>query len=64
MNKHDTSETPRNPAVKNSGTDDSDPPKSITFEALAEGQTEVLIEFHGQVYRLRSTRNKKLILNK
>ncbi len=40
------------------------PPKTIPFDALAEGHTEVLIEFHGQIYRLRSTRNKKLILNK
>ncbi len=39
-------------------------PKRIAFEILSDGQTEVLIEFHGQIYRLRSTRNNKLILNK
>jgi len=64
MNMHDPNETPQIPADKNTGTGDTDPPKLITFEALAEGHTEVFIEFHGQVYRLRSTRNKKLILNK
>ncbi len=41
-----------------------EPAKKIQFETLAEGQTEVLIEYQGQLYRLRATRNKKLILNK
>lgn len=38
--------------------------KKITFQQLAEGAPEVLVEHDGQVYRLRLTRNGKLILNK
>jgi hemin uptake protein HemP len=64
MNKHEPNDIPRIPAAESQGTGDADPPKMIAFEALAEGHSEVLIEFHGQVYRLRCTRNKKLILNK
>ena len=37
---------------------------AITFESLGQGSREVLIEHHGQIYRLRETRNGKLILNK
>ncbi|MBR9801939.1 hemin uptake protein HemP [bacterium] len=41
------------------------PPVSpIRFRDLAQGVTEVLVEHEGQVYRLRLTRNGKLILNK
>jgi hemin uptake protein HemP len=36
----------------------------VSFESLARGKSEVLIEFRGQLYRLRATRNGKLILNK
>jgi hemin uptake protein HemP len=36
----------------------------VSFESLAQGRSEVLIEFRGQLYRLRATRNGKLILNK
>lgn len=34
------------------------------FDALCEGSKEIIIEFLGQQYRLRATRNGKLILNK
>jgi len=36
----------------------------IPFSQLAHGAREVIIEHEGQVYRLRLTRNGKLILNK
>lgn len=36
----------------------------LAFDELSQGQAEVQIEYHGQVYRLRATRNGKLILNK
>jgi hemin uptake protein HemP len=36
----------------------------LPFDELAQGQSEVQIEYQGQVYRLRATRNGKLILNK
>lgn len=47
-----------------------DPPRpgrpipSFRFDALCEGSKEIIIEFLGQQYRLRATRNGKLILNK
>ena len=36
----------------------------VAFESMARGRNEVMIEYQGQVYRLRATRNGKLILNK
>ena len=39
-------------------------PPLLDFEQLARGGKEVLIDFHSQIYRLRVTRNGKLILNK
>jgi len=38
--------------------------RPLKFEDLAQGQLEIAIEFNGQLYRLRATRNGKLILNK
>lgn len=41
------------------------PPSSvIRSEALLGGQKEILIEHGGEMYRLRLTRNGKLILQK
>lgn len=40
------------------------PTLCIAFDELAKGRKEVQIEFGGQTYRLRVTRNGKLILNK
>jgi hemin uptake protein HemP len=37
---------------------------AIRFEELAQGASEVLIGYRGQQYRLRTTRNGGLILNK
>lgn len=39
-------------------------PKAIRFAELAAGRNEVTIEFEGQLYRLRATRNGRLLLNK
>lgn len=36
----------------------------VAFENLAGNNPEILIHFRGQIYRLRATRNGKLILNK
>jgi len=36
----------------------------LQFDSICQGQSEVLIEFRGQQYRLRVTQNGKLILNK
>lgn len=36
----------------------------VAFENLAGNNPEILIHFRGQTYRLRATRNGKLILNK
>lgn len=38
--------------------------RSIPSEDLFRGQRELLIEHSGEIYRLRLTRNGKLILNK
>ena len=39
-------------------------PPLVVFENLAQGSQEILIDFRSQIYRLRVTRNGKLILNK
>lgn len=39
-------------------------PQRISFEALSLGAKEVIIQHHGEEYRLRATRNGGLILNK
>ncbi len=38
--------------------------RAVTSEDLFQGQREVLIVHAGETYRLRLTRNGKLILNK
>ncbi len=38
--------------------------RTVSYEQLSGGAREVVIEFAGQFYRLRTTRNGKLILNK
>ena len=38
--------------------------KPINFSTLANGQRELTIEHEGQFYRLRVTKNGKLLLNK
>jgi hemin uptake protein HemP len=37
---------------------------AIQFDELAKGENEVVIEYENQKYRLRVTKNGKLILNK
>jgi hemin uptake protein HemP len=39
-------------------------PKQMKSDALFEGAREIRIDHHGQEYRLRQTRNGKLILTK
>ena len=39
-------------------------PVTIDFDHVARGSKLVHIQFRGQVYQLRSTKNGKLILNK
>jgi hemin uptake protein HemP len=41
-----------------------DAPLEIRFHELSQGNSEVVIEYQNQHYRLRVTRNGKLILNK
>ena len=40
------------------------PEQSISFHKLANGRPEITIEHEGQQYRLRATKNGKLLLNK
>ncbi|MEL7298213.1 MAG: hemin uptake protein HemP [Pseudomonadota bacterium] len=39
-------------------------PREIDSDALFQGSREVVIRFQGETYRLRITRNNKLILTK
>jgi hemin uptake protein HemP len=39
-------------------------PQRYDSQQLLRGSKEILIEHHGQLYRLKLTRNDKLILNK
>lgn len=39
-------------------------PRVVSFNEIAGGTAEVIIEHEGQKYRLRSTRNGRLLLNK
>ena len=43
---------------------ESDPDKAIYSDTLFATGNEVLIQHHGEQYRLRRTRNGKLILTK
>lgn len=49
-----------------SNSSDSSPPapRCVRSEEILRGDVEVLIEHHGELYRLRRTRNGKLILQK
>jgi len=38
--------------------------RTVTFDEIAGGSTEVVIKHAGQTYRLRSTKNGRLLLNK
>ncbi|MBX3529696.1 MAG: hemin uptake protein HemP [Rhizobiaceae bacterium] len=40
------------------------PPRTLSSESLFEGRTEICIDHGGSVYRLKITRQGKLILNK
>ena len=42
----------------------SDVQRVVSFNEIAGGTTEVIIEHEGQKYRLRATRNGRLLLNK
>lgn len=63
-----TGDTPHNTAAISPNTGLSAPSpdaaRTISSEDLMRGQRELLIEHAGEVYRLRITRNGKLILNK
>lgn len=43
---------------------ETESPPTYDSESLLRGVREVLIRHHGEVYRLRLTRNDKLILHK
>jgi|GEM_PF-783333 len=52
------------PAVHSAQVELSNLPKIIRFDALARCGDEIWIENEGQIYRLRKTRQGKLILTK
>ena len=43
---------------------DRQPTRTLSSDSLFQGTTEVAIDHHGSVYRLKITRQGKLILNK
>ncbi len=49
---------------KQVGSSSAAPPRVVSFEDLADQNREVVIEYRGQQYRLRTTRHGGLILNK
>ena len=55
---------PAQPAVHSAEVELSSLPKIIRFDALARCGDEIWIENEGQIYRLRKTRQGKLILTK
>ncbi len=57
-------ETPAQPSEQNPQDRGAQPSPAVEFQQLAAGSREVLISHQGQIYRLRETRNGKLILNK
>lgn len=65
-----SSPEPEETVVPNDGQDESTDvaaskfPKIISFESLARCGDEIWIENNGQIYRLRRTRQGKLILTK
>ena len=64
------SQDPENPDKDDQGNKDQDSsegpmlPKIIKFDTLARCGDEIWIEHNGQIYRLRKTRQDKLILTK
>jgi hemin uptake protein HemP len=52
------------PSAKSLSSDDGADDGSIDFLQLAQGRREILVRLAGQTYRLRWTRNDKLILTK
>ncbi len=69
-NSETQSDSPLNPAeehgveVSRAALTDSHFPKIIKFDTLARCGDEIWIENNGQIYRLRRTRQGKLILTK
>ena len=72
-----TSPTPRNAAHSSMNHENQENPRCpdqrdtpvarqriLTSDDILAGEKEVLITHHGEIYRLRETRNGKLILGK
>jgi hemin uptake protein HemP len=52
------------PAHSEDSPGETESPIAYDSGDLLKGQREIIIRHHGEVYRLRLTRNGKLILNK
>ena len=68
MSEQQRSDAPRDSAGESEGAASrpagSTPPREIPSDQIFAGTHEVLIRHAGEVYRLRLTRNGKLILHK
>jgi hemin uptake protein HemP len=51
-------------SVDGAGAESIASTRSLTWEALSQGERHLLIRYNGQEYDLRETRNGKLILTK
>ena len=59
-----SSPTPQRSAASAAAASSPAVPRQVKSAALFEGAQELRIDHHGQEYRLRQTRNGKLILTK
>ena len=64
VGRADEPASPRLTPIAASDESDGTADGSIDFLQLAQGRREVLVRLAGQTYRLRWTRNDKLILTK
>jgi len=60
----DSQPSPMHHTPAANGPSSSTAPKQVKSGVLFEGAQELRIDHHGQEYRLRQTRNGKLILTK
>jgi hemin uptake protein HemP len=62
---HPESDPDRTPPAVSTPLDTArPPPRNLTSFEILQGESEVTISHNGEVYRLRVTRNGKLILQK
>lgn len=64
MNSHLPTDNRLRPPPPYSADDRPESMRTVSSEALFQGRTEIAIDHGGSIYRLKITRQGKLILNK